>query len=137
VAKTRPDLPALSAAQQEIMQLVWERGEVSVREVREILSERREVARNTVRTLLERMREKGWLKHQVKGRTYVYSAAFQREATAGQKVVEVLDQICGGSPEALMSALIDYRGLTADELQRIRTMLDDADSESTSKQGGK
>lgn len=137
MAKSRPDLPALSEAQNEIMKLVWERGEVSAREVRLILRERREVARNTVRTLLERMKEKGWLKYRVDGRTYLYSAAFQQEATAGQKVVEVLDQICGGSPEALMTALIDYRGLSPKEVKRIRVMLDDAASRSKSKPGGK
>jgi predicted transcriptional regulator len=120
------ELPALSEAQREIMEIVWERGEISARDVRLVLAKRRDIARNTVRTMLERMEEKGWLRHCVESRTYLYSAAQPREATVGQKVVEVLDQVCGGSPEALMTALLDYRGLSTSELKRIRQMLDTA-----------
>jgi len=55
---TRNNLVPLSEAQREIMEIVWDLGEVSVFEVRETLSKERPVARNTVRTLLERMEEK-------------------------------------------------------------------------------
>src|SRR3569833_3188481 len=107
----RSDLPDLSPAQREIMEIVWERGEVSAQEVRRVLSETRSVARNTVRTLLERMEEKGWLAHRAEGRTFFYSAARPRHDSIGQKVHEIVDSICGGSPEALVAALLDYRGL--------------------------
>ncbi len=126
MARKRRELPPLSPAQREIMEIVWERGEVSARDVRAVVSLQRDVARNTVRTLLERMEEKGWLTHREDGRTYLYSAIQPRQATVGQKVVEVLDTVCWGSPESLVTALLDYRGLTNSELMRIRAMLDDA-----------
>ena len=122
----RRELPALSEAQREIMEIVWDSGELSASEIREVLCRRRKVARNTVRTLLERMEAKGWLTHREEGRTHIYCAAHDRDVAVGQKVVEVLDQVCGGSPETLMSALIDYRGLDGAELKRIRSMLDAA-----------
>ena len=126
MTKRRRALSDLSPAQREIMEIVWQRGEVSASEVRAALSKRRDVARNTVRTLLKRMEEKGWLAHRVEGRTYIYSALLPRQATIGQKVLEVVDGVCGGSPESLVTALLDYRGLTERELRRIRSMLDDA-----------
>ena len=126
MATRRPTLPGLSQSQREIMEIVWERGEVSAVEVREILSKKRDLAKNTVRTLLDRMEEKGWLKHREDGRTYLYSAAQPREASIGQKVVEVVEHVCGGSPEELVTALLDYRGLSPQELKRIRTLLDEA-----------
>lgn len=126
MAKKQPELAALSESQQEIMEIVWSHGEVSARQVRDILLKKREVARNTVRTLLERMEEKGWLTHREEGRTFLYSAIQHRHDTAGQKIVEVLDQLCGGSPEKLVNALLDYRGLSTDELSRVRKMLADA-----------
>ena len=46
------DLPELTPAQQEIMEVIWDRGEVSASEVRRVLAQSRSVARNTVRTLL-------------------------------------------------------------------------------------
>jgi len=126
MATRRLSLPSLSEAQREIMKIVWERGEISALEVRKILSEKRDLAKNTVRTLLDRMEEKGWLKHREDGRTYLYSAAQPREASIGQKVLEVVEHVCGGSPEELVTALLDYRGLTPQELKRIRAMLDQA-----------
>jgi BlaI family penicillinase repressor len=126
MAAKRPTLPGLSQSQREIMEIVWDRGEVSAVEVRDILSKKRDLAKNTVRTLLDRMEEKGWLKHREDGRTYLYSAAQPREASIGQKVLEVVEHVCGGSPEELVTALLDYRGLSPQELKRIRTMLDEA-----------
>lgn len=133
MATRRPALPGLSQAQREIMEIVWEKGEVSATEVLEILSKKRDLAKNTVRTLLDRMEEKGWLTHREDGRTYLYSAAQPREASIGQKVLEVVEQICGGSPEELVAALLDYRGLSAAELKRIRTLLDEAKASRPSK----
>jgi BlaI family penicillinase repressor len=79
-----------------------------------------------VRTVLERMEEKGWLKHRVVGRTFFYSAVVPRDATAGQKVIELIDTVCGGSPERLMTALLDYRGLSAEEAARIEALIKQA-----------
>jgi predicted transcriptional regulator len=126
VAKKQSDLPELSPAQREIMEIVWERGEVTATEVRRVLTRTRAVARNTVRTLLERMEDKGWLEHRAEGRTFLYTAARPRHDTIGQKVREVVETVCGGSPETLVAALLDYRGLRPDELQRIRQLLDRA-----------
>src|SRR4051812_9778026 len=134
MAKKRRELPGLSPAQGEIMDIVWGCDEVSASEVRRVLSRTRKVARNTVRTLLERMEEKGWIKHREEGRTFLYSAAQPRQATIGQKVQEMVETVCGGSAEALLTALLDYRGLDFDELERIRQML--AQARATKKEKG-
>jgi predicted transcriptional regulator len=133
MAKRRSELPELTPAQGEIMDIVWERGEVSASEVRRVLSRRRQVARNTVRTLLERLEEKGWIRHREEGRTFLYSAAQPRQATIGQKVQAIVETICGGSAEALVTALLDYRGLNSGELERIRQMLARARATKTEK----
>ena len=49
-----------------------------------------------------------------------------RHDTIGQKVREIVETVCGGSPETLVTALLDYRGLRPDELKRIRQLLDRA-----------
>jgi BlaI family transcriptional regulator, penicillinase repressor len=120
-----PDEP-LSLAQQEIMEIVWDKGEVAAIEVKELLADGRELARETVRTVLQRMEEKGWLKHRVVGRTFFYSAVVPRDATAGQRVIELIDTLCGGSPERLMTALLNYRGLSAEEAARIEALIKQA-----------
>ena len=117
---------SLPPAQREIMEIVWDKGEVAAIEVRDIIAERRPVARETVRTILQRMEAKGWVKHRVVGRTHFYSAAMPREATVGHKVVELIDTICGGSPERLVTALLDFRGLSKAESERIQQLIENA-----------
>ncbi|MEM8670340.1 MAG: BlaI/MecI/CopY family transcriptional regulator [Planctomycetota bacterium] len=116
----------LSEKQREIMEVVWELGEASVFEVRDELAKKREVARNTVRTMMERLEERGWLTHRVIGRTHFYSALVDRQDNLGHRVVDMVDKVCGGSPENLMSALLEFRGLSGDEISRIEKMLKDA-----------
>jgi predicted transcriptional regulator len=117
-----PESP-LSPAQLEIMEIVWDNGEVAAIEVRDILRKRRPVARETVRTVLQRMEEKGWLTHRVVGRTYFYSARFPRRASLGHRVLEFVDTMCAGYPERLVTALLEYRGLTDHEAKRIEAMI--------------
>lgn len=117
--------PPLSRAQREVMELIWDAGEASVQEITEKLNEQRPVARNTVRTLMERMEAKGWLAHRSEGRSFIYSATVPREESLGQRVKDMVEKACGGNPEKLMMALLDYRGLSEDEAERIRKMLDE------------
>ena len=116
----------LSPAQREIMEIVWQHGEVAVSDVRQLLAKTRDVARNTVRTLLERMEVKGWLKHREHRRQFLYSAAVPRQTSIGQRVLDVLNTVCGGSPEALVTAILNHRGLSEAEFERIEMMLNSA-----------
>ena len=134
MSKKRVELPELTPAQAEIMEIIWKRGEASASEVRTILVRTRAVARNTVRTLLERMEEKGWITHREDGRTFLYRAAYPKQTTVGQRVQEMVETVCGGSAEALVTALLDYRGLSSGELDRIRSML--AQARATKKERG-
>ena len=125
MAKT-PDLPQLSEAQLEIMNVVWRAGEATVGEIWKALAGRRKVARNTVLTLMERLEKKGWLRRRVDGHVYRYSAAVGREATLGKIVGRLVDTAFDGSTEGLMMALLDERGVTPAEAERIREMIDKA-----------
>lgn len=120
------DKTPLSRGEREVMEIIWDHGEVGVLEVTKILNQQRPVARNTVRTLMERIKEKGWLTHRVEGRSYRYSATVPREESLGQRVMDMVDKACGGNPEKLMMALLQYRGLSDEESRRIRKMLNEA-----------
>ncbi len=122
------DSTPLTEAQREIMEVVWERGEVTVSEVREALAPRRDVARNTVQTMMVRLEDRGWLKHREAGRTFYYAAARARASSLGAKVAQMIDRFFAGSPEEMVTALIEYRGLSENEGQRIRQMIEQAES---------
>ena len=123
---TESKLVALSPVQREIMDIIWDGGEMTATEIHQVFSKRRTVIRNTVSNLIMRIEEKGWLKHRAVGPTYVFSPVFPREATIGQRVVEVVDTVCCGSAETLMNALLEYCGLTNKEMDAIRAMINQA-----------
>ena len=95
---------SLSPAQLEIMEIVWEKGEVAAVEVRQSCRTDANWRERQCAPCSKGWRDKGWLKHRAVGRTFFYSAAVLRGATAGQKVIELIDTVCGGSPERLMTA---------------------------------
>ncbi|HAW28368.1 MAG TPA: penicillinase repressor [Planctomycetaceae bacterium] len=125
----KADTTPLTEIQREMMEIVWQREEVTVSEVRDALSAQRPLARNTVQTMLVRLEEKGWLKHREQGRTFVYSANRPRTVSLGAKVSQMVGRLFAGSPEEMVTALLEYRGLSADEAERIRAMIEAAETE--------
>lgn len=123
----KPETTPLTAAQREIMEVVWGQDEVTVTQVRRELTKKREVARNTVQTMIVRLEDRGWLKHRTVGRTFWYSAKRPRTTSLGAKVSQMVDRLFAGSPEQMVTALMEYRGLSREEANRIRQMIDAAD----------
>ena len=122
-------LPPLSEAQLEIMNVVWDRGEVSVGEVWAVLSEQRSVARNTVQTVMTRLGEKGWLKHRKQGRAFLFRASVARDSTLRVLVDRLVETAFSGSAEGLVLAMLEGRGLSDEEAVRIRNLINDARKE--------
>lgn len=120
-------LPPLSEAQLEIMNVVWDRGEVTVGEVWNELASRREVARNTILTMITRLMEKGWLRFRTSGNAYRYRATAPREATLGKLVERFVETAFRGSAEGLVAALLDGRGISKEEADRIRQLIDNVE----------
>ena len=78
--------------------------------------------------MIVRLEEKGWLKHREQGRTFIYSANRDRAVSLGAKVSQLVDRLFAGAPEELVTALIEYRGLSSEEANRIRAMIDEAEA---------
>jgi BlaI family penicillinase repressor len=113
----------LTPAQLELMQLVWERGELSASDAHAALAQRRPVAPTTVMTLLQRLEKRGWLAHRVEGRAHVYRAARDRSRSVGAILRRLRDVAFGGSTAGLMSSLLDAGDVTADEIRRLKKRL--------------
>ena len=122
--------PPLSQGQWEIMQAVWDGGEVTVADVWKALSARRPVARNTVQTLMTRLAEKGWLRSRADGNTHHYRAAVPRSAAVKGAVRRLVDTVFGGSAEGLVHALL-AGGVSPAEAARIRALIERAEGRSS------
>ena len=122
----KSERPALSGAQIEVMQVVWERGEITVSDVWQTIARRRPVARNTVLTVLDRLEKRGWLSKRSVGNTHLYVAAVSEKTTLTETVKRFVDTFFGGSPESLMMTLLEGRGVSPEEAKRIRGRIDKA-----------
>lgn len=110
-------LPDLGDLEHEVMQLVWAHGPVTAEIVRERLSRR--LKESTVRTVLRRLEEKGYARHTVDGRTYVYQATEERARVAAKAVQHIVDWFCNGSMEEVLVGMVDNAMLDQQQLRAL------------------
>jgi BlaI family penicillinase repressor len=114
------DPAELGELERAVLELVWGHAVQSADQVREQLSAQgRKLKESTVRTVLKRLEEKGYLKHSVESRTFLYRPAASREAVAGRAVQRIVDWFCDGSVETLLAGMVDSAVLDRKELQRL------------------
>ena len=107
----------------DVMAVLWERGHGTVAEVRDALSD--DFAYTTVLTVLRTLQEKGYVRHAVEGRAHRYYPAVTQHAAGRSAIARVLDKIFAGSSELLLAELVSERNLSAEELRRLRELLDE------------
>jgi predicted transcriptional regulator len=112
----------------EIMKILWARGQACVRDVQEDLNrDSGPVAYSTVQTLLNIMEDKkGLVRHAVEGRTFIYYPKKSSERTIRELTRKFVDRVFDGALDRVMVALFDSNPPTAEELDRLRDMIDDA-----------
>jgi BlaI family penicillinase repressor len=110
---------SLGALEQMIMDHVWAHGPTTAESCREELHSTHAMKDSTVRTVLRRLEEKGFLRHEVEGRTFVYRAVQARRNIAARAVSQLVDRFCGGSVEQLLVGLVENEVLDRQELQRL------------------
>ena len=105
------------------MNLLWSHGHATAADIQKMLADDRPLKDSTSRTVLLRLEEKGYVQHEVDGRTYVYSCLEQPRSIAAQAVKQILDRFCHGSLESLLAGMVDDELVGTDELQKIADRL--------------
>ncbi len=118
-------LPKPTASELQILTVLWRIGPATVRAVHSELDPDGSTGYTTVLKLMQIMSEKGLLSRDDRERAHVYRPAVAREQTQGQMVVDMLDRVFGGSASQLVLRALSEKPATAEELQKIRKMLDD------------
>lgn len=113
----------LTRLELEIMQYLWKLGEVAVREIQEAIPAAKRPAYTTVQTILTRLEEKGAVRRTRKiGNAHLFEAVVTRKGMYERLVDELLD-LFGGSPEPLVSHLVDSGKLTLEDLKHAEERL--------------
>ena len=120
--------PQLSGLETTVMDVVWAKETATAEDVRIELEKTQQLKDSTVRTVLRRLEEKGYVEHEVQGRTYVYRPRVESQHVATDAVRGIIDRFCGGSVEDLWVGMVDDKILTPDKLKRLAKKIADAEA---------
>ena len=107
----------------EILKVLWDRGEATVRDVYEELRQRLPIVQNTVQAFLRTMEEKGLVEHRLEGRTFIYRPTYQRQQTTQHLTEQLLTRAFDGAIDQLVQSALSLRPPTKDELERLEQLL--------------
>lgn len=105
----------------DVMSVLWDRGPSTVAEVRKALDD--DLAYTTVLTVLRILEEKGHVGHTTEGRAHRYRPLVERSTVGESALRRLTDRLFGGSPELLLTRLVDDEDLTEEELRRMKDLL--------------
>ncbi len=119
--------PGLSEAEREVLRVLWDQGQGTVRQINEVLEERgRRWAYTTVATLLQRLVVKRYAASDSRAVPHVYRALVSRDELLECRLRDAAEELCDGRAAPLVLALVQGHRFSADELARVRRLLDDA-----------
>jgi len=113
----------LTEQELEIMKIVWELGQATVRQVYERLLEHREIAYTTVLTMMQVLERKGRLKKSLDDKAHVYQPVEEKQKVIGGMVQEFLNRVFNGSAEPLLLHLVEDEKVSAEDIERLRKTL--------------
>jgi len=110
---------ALTQLEQLLMDYVWAHPGCTAEVCREGVASQRALKDSTIRTILRNLEEKGYVSHEVDGRTFVYRAVDTPRNVAVQAAQQLIDRFCGGSVEEFLVGLVDNQVLEPKQLRRL------------------
>ena len=108
----------------EILQVLWDKGEATVREVHEELAKSKDIGYTTALKLLQIMFEKGLVSRDDSAKTHIYKPAVTREKTQKQLVGKMINTLFAGSPGQLVMQALGNHNASKEELDEIQRLLD-------------
>ena len=116
--------PTLTEAELRIMDVLWLKGAATVQQVLDWLPEKPALAYNSVLTTVRILEKKGYVRHAKDGRAHIYEAVVGRKEASRSEIRHLVSRFFRDSHEELVLNILEDDGLEAQELSRLREMLD-------------
>lgn len=118
------NLPEPTEAELDVLRVLWQQGDCTVRQVHESLAPDNPLAYTTVLTTLQIMHQKGLVRRDESERAHVYAAALTQRRAQKRYLGKMLHRVFeGSSTELVMQALGSGKPASAEELAMIRARL--------------
>jgi BlaI family transcriptional regulator, penicillinase repressor len=113
----------LTEAELRVMNVLWEKGQASVQQVLDGMPEKLNLAYNSVLTTIRVLENKGYLGHKKDGRAHIYEPLIARAEASRSEVRHLVSRFFANSHESLLLNLLEEQNFDADELKRLRQIL--------------
>lgn len=113
-----------------ILQILWEKGPLSVKEVNEILSQEKSTGYTTTLKFMQIMYDKGLLTRTsegAKGRSHIYSPAVKESQISTDLLDGFIQRVFRGSTSKLVMRALGRNRTSPEEIEQIKKFLDDMD----------
>lgn len=114
---------AFTERELDVMAVLWDLGGATVAEVRDLLAD--DLAYTTVLTVLRTLEEKGYVGHVEEGKAYRFHPLVERRDAGASVLRRITRKLFKDSPELLLTHLVSDRGLSDEELRRMRALLEE------------
>ena len=115
--------PKFTQLELQIMQVLWDRGAVPIRDIQEAFPERGRPSYTTVQTTVYRLEAKKAVRRVKKiGNAHIFEAVVSRNAAQGRLIDDLLG-LFGGRTQPLMAHLVESGKLTLDDVREAQHAL--------------
>jgi BlaI family transcriptional regulator, penicillinase repressor len=115
--------PRPTESELELLTILWDRGQATVRELFEAVNETRPVVYTGVLKLLQIMTEKGLVERDERERAHVYHAAISQSDTEQRLLRELSDRFFAGSAAQLAMRALEMEKASKQDLEAIRKLI--------------
>ena len=122
--KMSPGEIRLGRLELEIMKAVWDSGTATVHDVQQALAPRCKRAYSTILTMMRKLEAKGYLRHELDDRTFIYRATVSSAQVRKGLLADLVDRVFDGSAQLVVSGLLDRKKLSEKELAAIRKLIE-------------
>lgn len=117
-------------AELEILSLLWEMKEASVRQIHERLSETKETGYTTTLKIMQIMHAKGMVVRDEESRSHIYRPIANQKETQTSLLKNLVSTAFGGSSKSLVMQVLGQENPSKDDIDDIRAFLDQLESKS-------
>lgn len=108
----------------EILQILWEKGDCTVRDVHEILEQNKDAGYTTTLKLMQIMHEKGLVSRDTSAKTHIYRALVNQQKTQEQLVNKMINNVFNGSASRLVMQALGNHRASKEEIDSIKEYLE-------------
>jgi predicted transcriptional regulator len=113
----------LTKLEMQVMDALWTRGALCIRDIQETFPERKRPIYSTVQTIVYRLEAKKAVRRVRKiGNAHIFEAVLSRDAARGRWIDELL-ALFGGRAQPVMTHRVESGKLTLDDVQHVEELL--------------